>query len=61
MPLALKMPADSLTSVKVPSPLLRYRMFLPPLRPGGPQATITPLYRQGPDSGTGAVARSRSM
>ena len=33
-------------------------MFLPPFRPGGPHATITPLYKHGPDSGTGAVARS---
>src|SRR5260370_22957079 len=51
------MPEASGTSVKVPSPLLWKRIFLPPFRPGGPQATITPLYRQGPDSGTGAVAR----
>ena len=39
--------------MKVPSPLLWKRMFLPPLSPGGPQATMTPLYRQGPDLGDG--------
>ena len=38
-----RIPALRDTSVNVPSPLLWYRMFLPPFRPGGPHATITPL------------------
>ena len=38
--------------MKVPSPLLWKRMFLPPCSPGGPQATRMPLYWHLPDSGT---------
>jgi hypothetical protein len=55
------MPAFSETSLKLPSPLFRNRMFLPPGRPGGPQATRIPLYLQGPDSGRGAVFGSKAM
>ena len=35
------MPACSVTSENVPSPLLRYRMFLPPFNPGGPNVLGT--------------------
>src|ERR1035441_9417246 len=56
----LEIAAFSDTSVNVPSPLLWNSMFFPPRNPGGPQATSSPLYRHGPDSGSGAVFGSNS-
>src|SRR5579863_1725066 len=38
-------PELSLTSVKLPFPSLCSKIFLPPLRPGGPQATFRFLYK----------------